>query len=239
MQTTTPIEAVLKRDRTVVIGGVVAVAAIAWGYTIYVAQSSADMGMSMGMAGPQRRPHDSAVRHGQPQTPRTVEAVRLHRRVPVRVLGRLVSVCSRCHSRQLGPAPGFVTDLNDGWKLQRLPGGWAATDGRSLPVEPPEVCLPDPLPQSARFSDVRLARGYWRGFQDGSTARKVLPGMLLGPYGAALRAGGDEPGVDRRPGGVCPGGEGRSGRRKSQPCDRSIADGLGRLGRPERRPLNL
>ena len=50
MQTTTPIEAVLKRDRTVVIGGVVAVAAIAWGYTIYVAQSSADMGMSMGMA---------------------------------------------------------------------------------------------------------------------------------------------------------------------------------------------
>jgi len=56
MQTTTPIEAVLKRDRTVVIGGVVAVAAIAWGYTIYVAQSSADMGMSMGMAGPQRRP---------------------------------------------------------------------------------------------------------------------------------------------------------------------------------------
>ena len=50
MQTTPRIESLLKRDRAIVISGVVAVVAIAWGYTIYVAQSNADMGTSMGMA---------------------------------------------------------------------------------------------------------------------------------------------------------------------------------------------
>jgi len=51
MQTSTPIESFVKRDRMIVIAGVVAVVAIAWGYTIYLAQSNADVGMSMGMAG--------------------------------------------------------------------------------------------------------------------------------------------------------------------------------------------
>ena len=50
MHTSTRIENLLKRDRAVVIAGVVAVAAIAWGYTIYLAQSNAEMGVSMGMA---------------------------------------------------------------------------------------------------------------------------------------------------------------------------------------------
>ena len=50
MQITTSIEAVLKRDRAVVIAGVVAVVAIAWGYIVYLAQSNADVGMSMGVA---------------------------------------------------------------------------------------------------------------------------------------------------------------------------------------------
>ena len=49
-QSTTPLEEVLKRDRALVIAGAVAVAAIAWGYTVYVVQSNADMGRSMGMA---------------------------------------------------------------------------------------------------------------------------------------------------------------------------------------------
>jgi predicted metal-binding membrane protein len=50
MQTSTPIETLVKRDRAVVIAGVVALAAIAWGYTIYLAQSNADVGSAMGMA---------------------------------------------------------------------------------------------------------------------------------------------------------------------------------------------
>ena len=50
MQATSPLEQVFKRDRVVVIAGVLAVAAIAWGYTIYVAQSNAGISMSMGMA---------------------------------------------------------------------------------------------------------------------------------------------------------------------------------------------
>lgn len=50
MQTTDHIESLIKKDRMIVIAGVVAVAAIAWGYTIYLAQSNVDMGTSMGMA---------------------------------------------------------------------------------------------------------------------------------------------------------------------------------------------
>ena len=50
MQATSPLEQVFKRDRGVVIAGVLAVAAIAWGYTLYVAQSNAGISMSMGMA---------------------------------------------------------------------------------------------------------------------------------------------------------------------------------------------
>jgi predicted metal-binding membrane protein len=50
MQTSTPIESLLKRDRAVVIAGVAAVAAIAWGYTLYLAQSNAGVGASMGVA---------------------------------------------------------------------------------------------------------------------------------------------------------------------------------------------
>ena len=56
MQTSTHIESLLKRDRAIVISGVVAVAAIAWGYVIYLAQSDAAMGMSMGMAAGNVRP---------------------------------------------------------------------------------------------------------------------------------------------------------------------------------------
>ena len=46
----TPLEELLKRDRALVIAGVVAVAAIAWGYIVYVAQSNSSVGMSMSMA---------------------------------------------------------------------------------------------------------------------------------------------------------------------------------------------
>ena len=60
MQTTPRIESLLKRDRAIVISGVVAVVAIAWGYTIYVAQSNADMGTSMGMAMGNVRPWSGA-----------------------------------------------------------------------------------------------------------------------------------------------------------------------------------
>ena len=49
MQTTDHIESLIKRDRIIVIAGVVAVVAIAWGYTIYVAQSNTGMDMSMSM----------------------------------------------------------------------------------------------------------------------------------------------------------------------------------------------
>ena len=49
MHNTDHIESIVKKDRAIVISGVVAVAAIAWGYMLYVSQSNADMDMSMGM----------------------------------------------------------------------------------------------------------------------------------------------------------------------------------------------
>jgi len=56
MQASTHIESLLKRDRVIVIAGVVAVVAIAWGYTIYLAQTNTAMGMSMGLAAGNVRP---------------------------------------------------------------------------------------------------------------------------------------------------------------------------------------
>ena len=50
MENTTALELVLKRDRIVVASGIIAVLAIAWGYTIYLAQSNASMSLSTGMA---------------------------------------------------------------------------------------------------------------------------------------------------------------------------------------------
>ncbi|MEC9289285.1 MAG: DUF2182 domain-containing protein [Chloroflexota bacterium] len=49
MHNTDHIESIVKKDRVIVISGVVAVAAIAWGYMLYVSQSNSDMDMSMGM----------------------------------------------------------------------------------------------------------------------------------------------------------------------------------------------
>ena len=50
MQSATPLEAVLRRDRLVVLAGVIGVAALAWAYTIYVAISTgAGAGTAMAM----------------------------------------------------------------------------------------------------------------------------------------------------------------------------------------------
>lgn len=57
-QSTTPLEAVLKRDRVLVLAGLVLIAALAWAYTIYLAQRAGGMegtaagGMAMDMAMP-------------------------------------------------------------------------------------------------------------------------------------------------------------------------------------------
>ena len=51
MQSATPLEAVLKRDRLVVLAGAIGVATLAWGYTIYVAISTG-AGVAAAMAMP-------------------------------------------------------------------------------------------------------------------------------------------------------------------------------------------
>ena len=50
--TSTPsaLEQVLKRDRAIVIVGILIIAAIAWAYTVYISETSMDMGDGMGMA---------------------------------------------------------------------------------------------------------------------------------------------------------------------------------------------
>ena len=49
MENSSHIESVVKRDRWIVVFGLVAVLAIAWSYTIWVAQSNTGMDMSMSM----------------------------------------------------------------------------------------------------------------------------------------------------------------------------------------------
>ncbi len=50
MQNVISLDAVLRRDRVVVMAGVVALAALAWAYMVYLAQSTRDMGSGMAMA---------------------------------------------------------------------------------------------------------------------------------------------------------------------------------------------
>lgn len=50
MQPSTSIEAILKRDRAVVVVGVAGVTALAWAYLVYLAQSTSDMSSGMAMA---------------------------------------------------------------------------------------------------------------------------------------------------------------------------------------------
>ncbi len=45
-------EMVLRRDKVLVLGGLVFISALAWGYTVYVAQSQGSMGTSMAIAMP-------------------------------------------------------------------------------------------------------------------------------------------------------------------------------------------
>ncbi len=49
MQTSTPIEEVLKRDRAVVVAGAASVTVLAWAYLVYIAQSMSGMGSGMAM----------------------------------------------------------------------------------------------------------------------------------------------------------------------------------------------
>ena len=53
MQRLTSLEAVLRRDRAVVLAGVVGVAALAWAYMVYLAWNMKGTGMGSGMAMPQ------------------------------------------------------------------------------------------------------------------------------------------------------------------------------------------
>ena len=50
MQSSTPIEAILKRDRAVVVAGAAGVTVLAWAYLVYLAQSMSSMGSGMAMA---------------------------------------------------------------------------------------------------------------------------------------------------------------------------------------------
>jgi len=50
MQTSAPLESVLKRDRAVVVAGAAGVTVLAWGYLVYLAKSMSGMGSGMAMA---------------------------------------------------------------------------------------------------------------------------------------------------------------------------------------------
>jgi len=50
MQTSAPLESVLKRDRAVVVAGAGGVTVLAWGYLVYLAKSMSGMGSGMAMA---------------------------------------------------------------------------------------------------------------------------------------------------------------------------------------------
>jgi Predicted metal-binding integral membrane protein (DUF2182) len=73
----------------------------------------------------------------------------------------------------------------------------AAGGGGPLPVHASQGGLPPPLPVAPGLRPRPVAPGRGRRLPDGAGARGLLPRLLLGAHGPALRGRGDEPALDR------------------------------------------
>ena len=75
-----------------------------------------------------------------------------------------------------------------------------AAGGRRVPVLAAQARLPCALPHADGLPHRRMAAGRLGGLRDGLAARPVLPGLLLGADGAAVRRRRDEHRLGRRAG---------------------------------------
>ena len=86
--------------------------------------------------------------------------------------------------------------ITDDGQRQSFRGGRSPYRGRAIPMEYHQICLPETLPVSPGFFHDRVEGGTKGSPGDGTPLWHVLPGMLLDPDGALVRAGSDEPPLD-------------------------------------------
>ena len=262
--TPSALEQVLRRDRAVVISAILIIAAIAWAYTVYLAETGMGDGMSMGMAMADMRSWsvtDFALMF-------VMWAVMMVAMMAPSTAPMLLMFASLNRKRREREAPYLPTAVflagyvivwtvfaaaatGGNWGLHQASllssmmgastsgylGGALLSGGWSLSMEPAEVRLPQAVPHAHGVPDDILARGASGCPAHGAGARRLLPRLLLVPDAAALRAGRDELGLDRRPCRLRSGREGRADGRVGQPRNGRLADRLGHLGHSYRRAV--
>ena len=252
------LESVLKRDRAVIAVGIVLIAALAWAYLAYLALNIGEMGA--GMALPRMGAWTAAdfglmflmwsvmmagmmIPSASPMVLMfaTINRSRREAEAPYVPTGLFLSAYILVWTAfaALATLANWGTPLqrpangNDGRERERLPGRRTLDSGGAVSVESLQIHLPKPLPVTCVVSDGRLAgRTLGRGGH-GAPARDLLPRLLLGPDGPALRPRSDEPDLDCGPGGVRAAGKSRAGR-KSDRLDKRVA--VSRLGERRWRP---
>src|SRR5947199_2642211 len=140
----------------------------------------------------ERGTHDPRLRDRQPEAgPRRERAVRKHRPFHARLPPGLGCVRRGSHRRAVGlPASGCAGGGDA--RADATGGSGRARRRRSLATHAAQVRLPGALPKPDRLPARGVATGPPGRPGDGITPRSLLPGLLLGPDGAAVRRRGHE-----------------------------------------------
>ena len=238
----------------VVAAGIAAIAALAWAYLVYLALSTEEMGAGMAMA---RMRSWTAVDFALMflmwsvmmvgmMTPTaapmilmfaTINRQRRDSRAPYVPTGLFLSsyllvwtaFAAGATIANWGLHANGLAHFHDGYERKQVRRGQSIGGGGTLPDESLEVGLSQPLPVAGLLHSERLERGTLGRICHGAAARGLLPRLLLGVDGAAVRPWSNEPALDSSPGRVCTAGESRARRTGNQLGKRTTAPGLGRV----------
>lgn len=243
----------LRRDRVVVLAGLVGVTAAAWAYTAYLAETMGRMDMEMVM------PHMQAwgavdlvlllimwaVMMVAMMVPSAAPMILMFARINRNRRDRgdlFVSTAVFLLGYLLVWAGFSVLATAAQWGLHAAallspamasatppPGRRYSAGGGPLPVDSAQARLPDAVPLPSGLPLDRVARGHAGGTSHGDPTRGLLRGVLLDADGAALRGGSDEPAVDRGDRGIRSTGENRPEGRVGKPSGGSASHGVGRV----------
>ena len=156
--------------------------------------------------------HDSGLSHSKPASAGRSAAVRACIHLSSRISCSLDRVFGSSNSSRVVVASGCATFSFNGGHQFVAEWRTAYRHGR-LSVDTAKTFLPEKLPLASLLSDERMARRQCRRFHHGTSTRRVLPGMLLGIDGLAVRRRGYEFAVGRANCAVRPGREGPPQRR--------------------------
>ena len=253
------LEQVLRRDRAVVVAAILIIAAIAWAYTVYLAETgmsmSNDMGMSMAMADMRSW---SAADFGLMFVMWAVMMVAMMAPSAAPMLLMFAALNRRRRERDAPYVPtgiflaGYVVvwtafaaaATGGNWGLHQASllssmmgastsgylGGALLLAAGAFQWSPLKIACLKQCRTPMGFLMTSWREGHRGRAAYGLGARGLLPGMLLGADAALICTGRDEPGMDCRPCRLRVGRKSRAHERVGQPWHRRIAGGLGGLG---------